>query len=231
MGIISFFKPGSTFCMILLISFRMISLDAQDKSEILSPHYVFPRFGKGTVLMKDGRIQEAVMDYNKLSEEMVFEKGEQRLAMVHLETIDTVFLGGRKFIPHENVFYEVLVSGKVSLLVRHKSNLLPAGTPAGYGGTSETAAVTSISTLVSSGNLYKLSLPGEYHISDATQFWIKRDGTEIRVGNERQFLKIVTEKREEIKDFISRNKLDLKKQEDLIRIVARWNVLLREKND
>ena len=215
------------FILFLTYSFSEIHVSAQDKSESVSPHYVLPDFVKGSVKMKNGKTIGVIMNYNKLSEEMIFEKDGQRLAMDNLQTIDTVFLGSRKFVPYEKVFHEVLVNDHISLSIQHKCNLLPAGKPAGYGGTSETSATSSISVLVSSGMLYKLELPREYRVSDASQFWIIKDKLPVRIAGERQILKIFPEKSRELEEYIKQNKLNIRKQEDLIMLIGKCNEMYR----
>lgn len=213
---------------IILAAFTAgLKVNAQDNSEIVSRHYVLPAFVKGSVLMKSGKTQTAVINYNMITEEMIFENGTTRLAMNNLEKIDTIYLDSMKFVPHNKIFYEVLINDKISLFKKHKSNLLQSGSPAGYGGTSETSATTSISILAGSGALYKLQLPKEYHVKDASQFWISRENTESIVTNQKQFLKIFPEKTKELEQFIKQNKLNVRKQEDLIILIKKCNELMR----
>ena len=77
--------------------------------------------------MKNGKTQTAMMNYNMITEEMIFENGSTRLAMDNLETIDTVYLDSRRFVPHDKIFHEVLINDRISLFKKHKSNLLQSG--------------------------------------------------------------------------------------------------------
>jgi hypothetical protein len=212
-----------TALLIVVACSAEIQVNAQESA---TRHYVLPDFVKGSVLMINGKTEDAVMNYNMVTEEMIFEKGDTKLAMTNLGAVDTVYLGTRKFIPHGKFFYEVLLSDKISLFKKHKCNLLQAGTPAGYGGTSETSATTSISVLVNSGNMYKLQLPKEYRVKDASQFWILKDNSEFIITSERQLLKIFPQISKELEQFIKQNKLNVRKQEDLIIIITKCNELL-----
>jgi hypothetical protein len=212
--VLAAFAAGSTVC-------------AQDNPEMVSKHYVLPEFVKGSVLMKNGKTQEEVMNYNMITEEMIYEKDNSRWAINNLERIDTIYIGSMKFIPHDKIFYEVLVNGKISLYEKHKCNLLQSGSPAGYGETSETSAATSISVLSGTGALYKLQLPKDYHIKDASQFWISNEKTESIVTSQKQFLKIFPDKSRELEQFIKQNKLNVKKQDDLIVLIKKCNELSR----
>ncbi len=193
----------------------------------VSRHYVLPDFVEGSVLMKSGKTEDAVMNYNMVTEEMIFEKGDKRLAMTNLEAIDTVYLGSLKFVPHEKIFYEVLIKDNISLFKKNKCNLLQSGSPSGYGGTSETSATSSISILVGSGSMYKLELPKEYHVKDASQFLITKENSEFKLGTEKQFLKIFPQISNELDKYIKQNRLDIRKQADLVLVIKKCNELMR----
>jgi hypothetical protein len=216
-----------TVTLILAIYFSEIPVEAQDKSESISMHYVLPDFVKGLVKLKRGKTEDVVMNYNMVTEEMIYDKGGTKLAMTNLESIDTVYLGSMKFIPHGKIFYEVLINDNISLFKKHKCNLLQAGSPSGYGGTSETSATTTISILVSSGSMYKLQLPKEYRVKDASQFRISKDNSEFIIASQKQFLKIFPQQSEELEQFIKQNKLNITKQDDLMILITKCNELLR----
>lgn len=204
-----------------------LSVNAQNTTEAVSKHYVLPEFITGSVLMKNGKSQDEVMNYNMITEEMIYEKDNSKWAINNTENIDTVYLGSMKFVPHGKIFYEVLIKDKISLYKKHKCNLLQSGAPAGYGGTSETGAATSISMLAGSGALYKLQLPKDYHVKDASQLRISNENGETIITNQKQFLKIFPEKSKALEQYIRQNKLNVKRQHDLIILVKKCNELFR----
>ncbi|MGE4514751.1 MAG: hypothetical protein AB7E26_13205, partial [Chryseobacterium sp.] len=69
-------------------------------SQTESTHYLQPDFADGTVIMKNGTKNQALLNYNMVTEEMVFYQGEQILALADptLINLDTVVIGDRKFI-------------------------------------------------------------------------------------------------------------------------------------
>jgi hypothetical protein len=190
-------------------------------------HYVLPAFVTGSVKMKDGRTELAKMDYNKLTEEMIFEKDGVMLALDSLSAIDTVILESRVFVPYEKIFYEVMVKGPVSLFIEHRCNLLFAGTSSGYGGTSETGAAHSLSSLTNMGRAYHLKLPSDYHVTDATLYWIRKDGTFYKSNTVSQITKVFPDKSKEIKQFIKSRKLNLKNPVDLVTLIVKCNEFVR----
>jgi len=211
---------------ILLAPGRITSY-AQEDTVSASTHFILPQFIKGSVSLKNGRTEEALLNYNMISEEMIFERDNKRLALENIKDIDTVYLDSKKFIPHENFFYEVLIKDTVSLFARHKLNVLQAGSPAGYGGTTETGAAYSISHLAGAGYLYKLHLPSEYHLTDASQYLITFRNSSFKVTSERQVLKLFPDISSKLKQYIVENKLNIRKQEDLVSLLKKCNELKR----
>ena len=80
---------------------------AQNEKHILS-HYLFPEFIQGEVRLKSGTITGSRLNYNALTEEMIFESNGKYLAIAKPESVDTIYIQGRKFIPEGKIFYEIL---------------------------------------------------------------------------------------------------------------------------
>jgi hypothetical protein len=198
-------------------------LKALSQSEPVKTYYVFPEFSKGLIKMKNGHNDSMMMNYNMLTEEMIIEKNGIRLAISNIGNVDTLDIENRKFVPYNKGFYEIAVNAPITLFIQHKCKLISAGNPSGYGGTSQTSATTSLSSLSSSGGYYKLDLPDNYTISYVTQFWIRKDYTFYLANSERQVLKIFPEKTAEIKHIIKQYKLDVRKISDLTILVKKCN--------
>ena len=208
----------------LVIEFvsSVISAIAQDNGKMIT-HYLFPEFYAGKILMKTGNIEESRLNYNSLTEEMIFEDGGKYLALANVNTIDTVYIHDRKFIPAGKVFYEVSVNMKIPLLIKHTCRVIPPGKPTAYGGTSETTSVTIINNLFQSGRAYDLKLPDDYKITSSTNFYLKLENNYIRINNVKQVIKCFPDKEKEIKEFIELNGTDFDNQKDLIDLIIFCN--------
>jgi hypothetical protein len=189
--------------------------------------YIIPEFEMGKVKMRDGRTDSALMDYNTVTQEMIFFQEGKMLALDDLDNIDTVYIGQRIFMPFGKVFYELLVKGPVSLFVQHKTNPVSGGSPSGYGGSTETGATTNYASLTNSVHNYKLKLPDQYHLIDATIFWVRWNNKFYKANSSAQIKKIFPEKAKEIKQFIKKNNIDTRKNEDLVRLIVKCNELVR----
>jgi hypothetical protein len=208
--------------LVIVFVSSVLSAIAQDNGKTIT-HYLFPEFFVGKILMKTGKIEESRLNYNSLTEEMIFENRGKSLALANVNAIDTVYIQGRKFIPGGDVFYEVPVNVKIPLLIKHTCRVIPPGKPTAYGGTSETTSVTIINNLFQSGKVYDLKLPDDYKITSSTNFYLKSENNYIRINNVKQVIKCFPDKEKEIKEFIKLNGTDFDNQKDLIDLIIFCN--------
>ena len=185
-------------------------------------HYLLPEFVEGRVKMKNGKMEYALMNYNKITEELIFDKNGTMLALDSISKVDTVYLGEVVLIPHEKIFMDLLIKGPVSLMVQHKCNVFPAGSPSGYGGTTETGAARDVYAMTSMGKPYKIKLPSDYHVTDADQNWIRKDNEWYKANSFRQIIKIFPEKAEKLNAYLKKVRPDIKKRDELIAFVLQY---------
>lgn len=203
----------------LLTSASTLTLEAQATSKGQMPQYLFGEFTGSEVLMKGGVTNTPVMNYNIVTEKMVFLSNEKYYDMTNPDAVDTVKLNGSKFVPVGKAFYEVLVSKPIALFIQHKGNLMSAGKPVGYGGTSQTASAKYISNIELSGIQTNLALPGDYIVNPAPIYWIRTGEKWSDFINEKQFISLFPDKASQIKSFIKENRIKIDKPENLARLV------------
>jgi hypothetical protein len=189
------------------------------------PQYLYPEFSKSDVLMKGGRTNTAQMNYNIVSEKMVFISNDNYYDLTNPEQADTVFINGAKFVPVGKSFYEVLVTQPIALFFQHKGNLMSAGKPVGYGGTSQTASANYISSIELSGRQTNLPLPNDFIVNPAPVYWIRIGDKWSDFTNEKQFLSLFPGKSSQIKSFIKDNRIKIEKPDNLVKLVKYCAIL------
>jgi len=219
-------NTGKTIMMVLILSLSL-PLKSQTTSDGSSPQFLFPGFTTGKVKMKNGTSQTAILNYNTVSEKMVYEKDGNLYDMVNTEMMDTVFVQNSKFVPVGKVFYEVLLVAPISLFVQHKGDLLPPGAPAGYGGTSQVSNTKLLTSVQLSSGYYNLKLPADYIVKADPVYWIRKDNNMYSFINEKQFLKIFPGKEGDLKQFIKQNRIKFNKLSNLVSLVEHCNELIR----
>ena len=182
-------------------------------------HYLFPEFTKGVVLMKTGVKNEALLNYNSLTEEMIFDNKGTKLALGQLEQVDTVYIQGRKFFPLNNKFVELVYHSKYALYAEHKCNVKDPGKPAAYGGTSQTSATSTYSSYFSGGQVYELKLPEGYETRPFIDYWLKKDGKENKFLSVRQLSKLFGDKENLCKSYLKKHDVKYENQESIVEMI------------
>ncbi len=205
---------------IALLTLCTHSMLAQEVNEpVKLSHYVFNEFTPGTLKMKSGETHNQLLNYNILTNEMIFNNNGKYLAIASPENVDTVYINDRKFIPANNKFYEVLINSQMPLLLEFTATIREPGAPTGYGGTSSTTATTTFKSLVNSGGAYNLKLPDGYKVIPEYVYWIRKDGEEEKFNNQKQLAKIFPDKKDIIKDLIKKNDINFSKKEEVIMLI------------
>jgi hypothetical protein len=182
--------------------------------------YIFDSFQPATIIMKSGKTYEQNLNYNIITNEMVFEQNGKFAAIASPENVDTAYIAGRKFIPLNNKFYEVLVGGKKPLLYESSASVSEPGVSVGYGSTTTTSAATSYQSLIRDGSAYKLKLPDGYNVIPKHEFYILADGKLEKAGSEKRLSKIFPDKADAIKKIVKANKTDFSNREDVAKLVS-----------
>jgi len=199
----------------------------QEEEQSAMRQYLFPAFNVGSVKTKTGNPKNLILNYNTITEKMVFEQKGQYYDLIGQASVDTIFLLGKKFIPYGKFFLEVIWQDKISLGIQHRSSLHAPGKPVGYGGTSELAASDYLSGVELSSGYYNLKLPNEYVVKYSPVNWVKIGDTWERFLTIKQFIKLFPDYSDELNQFIKKNRIKFDRSEDLIKLTEYSNSLIK----
>jgi hypothetical protein len=205
----------------LLIFNLLFSTSYSQLKVIELSHYLFPEFTQGVILMKSGIKNKALLNYNSLTEEMIFENNGKKLAIGkgELELVDTVFIKDRKFVTLNNRFIELLYHSKCDLYAEHKCSVKEPGKPAAYGSTTETSATNSYMPFSTGGILYDLKLPDGYEIKPYTYYWLEKNGELNKFINMRQLMKLYDDKEDLFKAYVKKNVVEYNNLESIVQLI------------
>lgn len=210
---------------ILLLVVGLSGLSAQTDSLVNLPNLLLPKFTKSVVKLKSGEIKTAVLNYNKVDQEMVFMQQKLFLILDNPKQVDSVFMANRTFVPMEKGFYEVLYKGAVTLFKQHKSYVESEGVPTAYGAKSQTTSPNYVRQIYGATGAIDLKIPQGYKVVDDSQFWVMYNGQLRSFDNKRLFLKIFPDKEKELSSFIDKNKTDFKDVDKVKSLIAYCNGL------
>lgn len=211
-----YFSPGA-IAFILLIG-TVLNVNAQGNSDRPLPQFLFPVFADGVIIMKDASKSEARLNYNMVEEAMISEKDGVYWRSQNPALIDTIYLQNRKFVPVDNAFYEILAIGEATFFLENKSNYVSVGEDIGYGAKSHSIDHTELTRFETWSSVATVELPKNVTISKVSVNWVRRNGSMQRFNSEKQLLKMFSEKKIRISDYIDKQKINLKVREDLIKL-------------
>jgi len=184
-------------------------------------HYVFNSFQQGKVKVKSGVTSEQTLNYNILTNEMIFDDAGRMMAIGNAANVDTVYIQGRKFVPAEGKFYELLTNTLLPLLLEFTATTEAPTASVGYGNASKATNATSISKLVKSGNVYGLKLPDDFKVIPGFTFRILKAGKYEKAGSAKQLGSIFPEQKKRISELIRKNDTRFFNRNDLIKLVLK----------
>ncbi len=217
-------KRRTTIIMVILLTLSL-PLMSQNTEKVTGPQFLFPEFTDSEVTLKNGNTEIIKLNYNTLTELMVFEMEGNVYEIVNPGLVDTIYMHNSIFVPAGEVFYEVLLVAPISLFVQHVGKLIPPGKPSGYGGTSQVSSTRMVSALQHDVGAYNLKLPDDYKVTNHPVYWINNDNVLSSFISKKQFLKIFPEKKGELKKYIKENRIKFEEQSSLIILIAHCNEL------
>lgn len=204
-----------------IITLITLISNAQVKERELS-HYIFKDFTQGFIFMKDGMTSRGALNYNSVTEEMLFkDKGKiKSIGKDEIELVDTVMINGRKFYPYKGKFLEIAYTkdGK-ELQVEHKCRVIEPPQPSAYGSTTETSSTKTYTSLMANGIFYDLTIPEGYRIVPYKYYWFKSGGKMEKIINIRQLEKLFKGEKERYKEYMKENTVNFNNEIEVTELV------------
>lgn len=188
---------------------------------------LFESFVNGSVRLKNGNIEQALLNYDTQNQSIVFKKQGQVLVLTNLSEVDTVYIENRKFIPVEkNTFYEILIgSVQVALYVAYSNKKKPVVATVEHSGAIRKAN-TDVSNTVSGAYLSR-PFNANYTLEITRHYWLRRGHSFYKANNEKQLVKVFPFKdHEKIKAYIKENNITFSETDHIIKLINYCNSLL-----
>ncbi len=181
-------------------------------------YFISPEFTQGTVFMKTGAENDALLNYNSLTKEMIFKNKSVELSLIK-EQVDSVLIDDRKFVILNNEFFELVHQSKVNLYVEHKCDLIAPSAEGGFGTKSQNLANYHFSNFINKGNNLSLELPDGYKTKPYRYYWLERNGKLNKFTNIRQLRKLFSDKKKTYKAYLKKYDVSYKDQKSMIQLI------------
>ncbi len=185
---------------------KMVLKDIQG-SPFLDPQYVH-----GEVTIRNGSTYKDVpLRYNCADDILEYKNGDKSYEIIPKDQVRRAEFGGRIFCylnyapvhAQNRGYFQLLTEGKASLYVRYHITFYESDDPKGY------------------------ATPKPARFDDLKEtYWISIDGAPVvEISKKNDLLNLFSDRKKEMQDFVSEQKLSYKKVEDLKKIVRYYNTL------
>jgi len=171
--------------------------------------------------MKNGKENKALLNYNSLTEEMIFKDRGKTLALgsTEIQLIDTIFIKDRRFCTLNNAIVELIIQSNYDLFAENKCKALNKGQETAYGGKSQTAATSSYGSINSGGSVYNLNISEDYELKPYTHYWLRKNGNLKKFTSIRQLKKLYNDKKDLFKAYVKKNDVKFDNQESIVLLI------------
>lgn len=213
-----------TICLITLgLCLHQICYSQTANDSILQLGYVYDHFVPGRVLLKNGTLETAELNYDANNQGIAFISQGQFMTLTNINDIDTVYIESAKFVPIKGVFFEIINASASSetLFASYSCKSKPVTASVDHNGTSNQNK-SQVSGNISDMYVNK-RYKGNFLMEFQKEYLLQIKSTIYKANNEKQIRKIFPEKSDAIHAFIEENKIDFKKQEDVIKLIKFCN--------
>jgi hypothetical protein len=105
------------------------------------------------------------------------------------------------------------------LYAEYKCNLKEQGKDAGYGGTSQTSAISSPGSVYLGGNVYSLTLPDGFEITPYTNYWLKKNGELTKFTTIKQLKKLYKDQKDVFNAYLEKHEVKYENPESIIQLL------------
>lgn len=181
--------------------------------------YLFADFVDGSVLMKSGSTEKARLNYNTNNQQIGFMKDGQYMELTGMETIDTVYINEKKFVPYHEKFYLVVSTCTgMPLIALIYNKPVPQTATVERDGLDKrnSGSVSNNVTSAYSNRNYRSS----FELIYKKEFFMQKGRVLFEANSQRQIIDIYPEKKDKIKSFVKENKTNFNQEKDVVALLV-----------
>jgi hypothetical protein len=201
-------------------AFRINSINA-DSTGYYRSVYSYPEFTEGTILSNDGKIASALLNYKRLSGQILFinskgdtlefsDPGSFRYVAISEDTFyffDKAYL---KLISHYN---------SANLYKKEKIEYNGKEKKGAYGGYSSTSAANSIDKISDENDLKKIAVDENTLYVSSSRFYLRGAAGKYYPAVKKNFVKMFPQKEKQLNNYLANNKVNYRDENDLLRLL------------
>jgi len=200
--------------------------------------YFYADFTKSTILYKNGAKNVANANYDVANRKLMYKQGEQLMELLAPETIDTLYMGGSRWVYKDKQFCEVIDrEGFERVLVGWHITKVHEGYVGVYGTSQVPSRKVQLSDQFGMGTIAGISggmYNGSYGVNqndgngrnldvwktkNKSTYYFTKNGREYAVKGLKSVYKAFPDKKQQIKQYTRENKLDMMNAENALKVI------------
>jgi hypothetical protein len=189
--------------------------------------YIFADFTKGIIYYKDGSALNALLNYNLIIDEMQYlDDKDKKQTVFEFDKIDYISIAMRQFIPLDNDFAEIIIDNdavnlalkrytKVSGTSRSKVNKI----------IDRKEALPNDVEMIADSAYYLIRMKKPQGIKSGPLKGLSLSQNRVVEANYNGFLKVYSQHKEKITEYINNKDIDFKNSDDIIELTEYCNGL------
>lgn len=181
--------------------------------------YFFADFLDGSVLMKSGGTEKAPLNYNTNNQQIGFMKDGKYMELTGLETIDTIYISERKFVPRRGKFYMVVSTSPgmplLALIYNKPVSRTAAVDQYGLDKKNHGSVINNASQIYANRRFRR-----NFELTYQKRFFLQKGKVLLKANSLEQLIDIYPEKKEQIRSYVKENKTNFGEEKDLVALLA-----------
>lgn len=203
-------------------SFRINSVKG-DTSGFLKSVFLYPEFIRGEVILKDRRIAPALLNYNRLSGQILFiNSSGDTLEISTPGKVELITVATDTFCYFENSFLQLVTHYADGINLYKKPTIKYAGNEkkGAYGNYSNTTAANSLDKVSSGTKIENLQVDENALYVHTDNFYLRSPSGKFYPAVKKNFEKLFSGKAKRTAEYPDKSKIDYKNETDLIMLLS-----------
>ena len=182
---------------------------------------LFPQFENGFAVLRSNNARiPAQFNYDVVAERMLFYNAYGELLEVEANSVVTVVVGERTFIPSGRRFYERITVGNHAFYVRHNIRINTRVATAGHNTYSDIQQGVAIATVSSAGRASIMGVNPTFTYRDVSSVFIRDGRRFVQISSLRRLTNLFRPHQARIEAFANENETNFSNVEDVRAIVT-----------
>ena len=195
-------------------------------SQQFSRIYLFDDFYTGKIKFRNRSVTAAKLNYDAANKTLLYYQGDDLMELANVALVDTVIIQGRKLVPAEKGFYEVVSVDNGIVYIDWLLKDVNIGSKGAFGTVTQGSVHNvQMTDFGNSTEQYTGYQQQDLHVTDVLKrkndntYCVKVDGKLQKMKSSKNVLKVFSDYKDEVKDFMDENKIDFKDVGDALNLM------------